>query len=59
MFLDSAIVAAFVKQKHFKVKFNMGRLAMIYVVRHGQTDLNRERKMQGRMGLPLNKYGIE
>ena len=32
---------------------------MIYVVRHGQTDLNRERKIQGRMGLPLNEYGIE
>ncbi|MBB4826146.1 putative phosphoglycerate mutase [Sporosarcina luteola] len=30
---------------------------MIYVVRHGQTDLNKERKMQGRMGLPLNDYG--
>ncbi|MGM0842761.1 MAG: histidine phosphatase family protein [Bacillota bacterium] len=32
---------------------------MIYVIRHGQTDLNKERKMQGRMGLPLNEYGIE
>ncbi|MCG7342552.1 histidine phosphatase family protein [Sporosarcina sp. ACRSL] len=32
---------------------------MIYVVRHGQTDLNKDRKMQGRMGLPLNEYGIE
>lgn len=32
---------------------------MIYVVRHGQTDWNKERKMQGRMGLPLNEYGIE
>ena len=32
---------------------------MIYVVRHGQTDLNKERKMQGRMGLPLNDYGLE
>lgn len=32
---------------------------MIYVVRHGQTDWNKDRKMQGRMGLPLNKYGIE
>lgn len=31
---------------------------MIYVVRHGQTDLNKERKMQGRMGLPLNDIGI-
>lgn len=32
---------------------------MIYVVRHGQTDWNKDRKMQGRMGLPLNEHGIE
>lgn len=32
---------------------------MIYVIRHGQTDLNKERKLQGRMGRPLNEYGIE
>ncbi|MDX8365357.1 histidine phosphatase family protein [Cytobacillus sp. IB215665] len=32
---------------------------MIYVIRHGQTDLNKERKMQGRIGLPLNEIGIE
>lgn len=32
---------------------------MIYVIRHGQTDLNKDRRMQGRMGLPLNEYGIE
>ncbi|QFG00005.1 histidine phosphatase family protein [Psychrobacillus glaciei] len=32
---------------------------MIYVVRHGQTDLNKEGRMQGRLGLPLNVYGIE
>nr|WP_249336682.1 histidine phosphatase family protein [Sporosarcina sp. Marseille-Q4063] len=32
---------------------------MIYVIRHGQTDLNKERRMQGRLGLPLNEYGIE
>ncbi|MFD0679427.1 MULTISPECIES: histidine phosphatase family protein [unclassified Paenibacillus] len=32
---------------------------MIYVVRHGQTDLNREGKLQGRMGFPLNDIGIE
>lgn len=31
---------------------------MIYVVRHGQTDLNREGRLQGRHGLPLNEYGI-
>ncbi|ENQ3107885.1 histidine phosphatase family protein [Bacillus cereus] len=32
---------------------------MIYVVRHGQTDLNKEGRLQGRAGLPLNKQGIE
>lgn len=31
---------------------------MIYVIRHGQTDLNKERRMQGRLGLPLNEHGI-
>lgn len=31
---------------------------MIYVVRHGQTDLNKERRLQGRLGLPLNEVGI-
>lgn len=32
---------------------------MIYVIRHGQTDLNKERRMQGRLGLPLNEVGIK
>jgi uncharacterized phosphatase len=32
---------------------------MIYVIRHGETDLNKERRMQGRLGLPLNETGIE
>lgn len=31
---------------------------LIYVARHGQTDLNKEGRMQGRLGLPLNEYGI-
>ncbi|KML03018.1 histidine phosphatase family protein [Rossellomorea marisflavi] len=31
---------------------------MIYVIRHDQTDWNKERRMQGRRGLPLNDYGI-
>ncbi|MFD2443864.1 histidine phosphatase family protein [Bacillus sp. CGMCC 1.16607] len=31
---------------------------MIYVIRHGQTDLNKEGRLQGRMGLPLNEKGI-
>ncbi|GGH79382.1 putative phosphoglycerate mutase [Pullulanibacillus pueri] len=32
---------------------------MIYVIRHGQTDLNKERRWQGRIGLPLNETGIK
>lgn len=32
---------------------------MIYVVRHGQTDLNKEGRLQGRKGLPLNSYGVQ
>lgn len=32
---------------------------MIYVVRHGQTDLNKEGRLQGRQGLPLNAHGIK
>jgi uncharacterized phosphatase len=32
---------------------------LIYVIRHGETDLNKERKLQGRMGLPLNDNGIK
>lgn len=31
----------------------------IYVTRHGQTDYNKTRKMQGRTDVPLNKVGIE
>ncbi|MWC27155.1 histidine phosphatase family protein [Paenibacillus sp. MMS18-CY102] len=31
---------------------------MIYVVRHGQTDLNKDGILQGRLGMPLNNYGI-
>lgn len=32
---------------------------VVYVVRHGQTDLNAEHKAQGRNGLPLNEEGIK
>lgn len=31
---------------------------MIYVLRHGQTNLNKEGRLQGKQGLPLNDYGI-
>lgn len=30
----------------------------IYLIRHGQTDLNKEGKLQGKKGLPLNSQGI-
>jgi len=36
-----------------------GLSVMIYVVRHGQTDMNKEGRMQGRSGLPLNDNGID
>ena len=29
----------------------------IYLIRHGQTDLNKEHRVQGRKGLPLNEEG--
>lgn len=32
---------------------------MIYIIRHGQTDLNLEGKLQGHLGLPLNDHGIK
>ncbi|MCA1322207.1 histidine phosphatase family protein [Bacillus tianshenii] len=32
---------------------------MIYVIRHGETDLNKEGRIQGRCGLPLNELGVE
>lgn len=31
----------------------------IYVTRHGQTDYNKTRKMQGRTDVPLNNVGLE
>jgi probable phosphoglycerate mutase len=32
---------------------------VIYVIRHGQTDLNKVGSLQGRIGLPLNEIGIQ
>jgi alpha-ribazole phosphatase len=31
----------------------------LYLVRHGQTDLNKERRYQGRIDVPLNDTGIQ
>ncbi|MBQ5952402.1 MAG: histidine phosphatase family protein [Lachnospiraceae bacterium] len=31
---------------------------MIYIIRHGKTDLNRARVLQGRSNYPLNKEGV-
>lgn len=32
---------------------------MIYVIRHGETNLNKQGRLQGRWGLPLNEEGIK
>ena len=31
----------------------------VYLIRHGQTDVNKENKIQGRHGLPLNSVGVQ
>ena len=32
---------------------------MIYVIRHGQTDWNKEGRIQGRVNVPLNEEGVK
>lgn len=31
----------------------------LYMVRHGQTDFNKNKRLQGVIDIPLNEYGIE
>ncbi len=34
-------------------------MTKFYIVRHGQTDYNKEHRIQGRLNIPLNEAGIE
>lgn len=36
-----------------------GRIEMIYVARHGQTDWNVQKKVMGRCDEPLNETGLQ
>lgn len=36
-----------------------GRKKMLYIMRHGKTDWNAKKKLQGRVDIPLNEEGIE
>jgi len=37
----------------------VGKLAILYLVRHGQTDWNRQRRIMGRHPVPLNETGSQ
>ena len=32
---------------------------IVYLMRHGETDWNKERRLQGRSDIPLNAFGME
>lgn len=36
-----------------------GNAVKVFIVRHGETDYNRQRKMQGYQEIPLNDHGIQ
>ena len=31
----------------------------LYIIRHGQTEWNKQKRLQGRSDIPLNEYGIQ
>jgi probable phosphoglycerate mutase len=41
------------------LQYSKGDEMNLYVMRHGQTDWNKEKKLQGRVDVPLNKTGLQ